>query len=97
MNGKPFLVNKIATLGNRVFGVPFDTAHPEYTAEQGINSLDSFFHEIGMPTSFIELGAKEEDVDKLAAKCFFNNGDKLGFFNPLTRDECKEVYRLACK
>ena len=88
---------KIAQFAVRVFGVSMDFEHPEYTAMEGINRLESFFKELGLPTTFKELGAKESDIDVLVKKCNFNNGDKIGYFHPLTRSEAAEVYKLACK
>ena len=33
----------------------------------------------------------------MAGKCLLNNGDKLGYFHPLTRKEIAAVYKLACQ
>jgi alcohol dehydrogenase YqhD (iron-dependent ADH family) len=92
-----YSVTKIAQFANRVFGVSMDFEHPEYTANKGIDMLEGFFRSLGLPTTFKELGAKESDIDTLVKKCNFNNGDKIGYFHPLTRTEAAEVYRLACK
>jgi len=88
---------RIAQFAVRVFGISMDFEHPEYTAMEGVDRLERFFKELGLPTTFKELGARESDIDFLVKKCNFNNGDKLGYFNPLTRAEAAEVYRLACK
>jgi alcohol dehydrogenase YqhD (iron-dependent ADH family) len=88
---------RIAQFAVRVFGTSMDFEHPEYTAVEGINKLRAFFRELGLPTTFQELGAKESDIDILVKKCNFNHGDKLGYFNPLTRKQAAEVYKLACK
>jgi len=92
----PHNVMRVAQFAQRVFGVEMDFEQPERTALEGIDRLKAFYHEIGMPTSFKELGAKEEDIDRLSAKVLLNNGDKLGYFHPLTRAGIAEVYRLAC-
>ncbi len=93
----PYNVMRVAQFAQRVFGVEMDFEQPERTALEGIDKLEAFYREIGMPTSFAELGAKEEDIEKLAQKVLLNNGDKLGSFHPLTRQEIAEVYRYACK
>lgn len=93
----PFRVQRIAQFAVRVFSVSMDFEKPERTALEGIQRLEAFYREIGMPTSFKEIGAKEEDIDFMAGKCHLNNGDKLGSFHPLTRREIAEVYRLACQ
>lgn len=93
----PYRVQRVAQFAVRVFGVSMDFEKPERTAEEGIRRLEEFYREIGMPTSFGELGAKEEDIETMAEKCLLNNGDKLGYFHPLTRKEIAAVYRLACR
>ena len=86
-----------AQLAVRVFGVEMDFQNPEWTALKGIDCLETFFKSIGMPTTFKELGAKEEDIPILTEKCVLNNGDKMGYFHPITREEIAEIYKLACK
>lgn len=90
-------IDRFAQLAVRVFGVSMDFADPEITAVEGIERLENFFREIGLPTTFAELGAKEEDIPVLVEKCNFNNGERVGYFHPLTRSQVAEVYRLACK
>lgn len=91
------IIDRFAQLAVRVFGVSMDFADPERTAVEGIERLENFFREIGLPTTFAELGAKEEDIPVLVEKCNFNNGERVGYFHPLTRSQVAEVYRLACK
>ena len=47
-----------------------------------------------MPTSFAELGAKEEDIPHLAANLHLN-GKMLGAFRPLTEADVREILKLA--
>lgn len=90
-------VMRFAQLAARVFGVSMNFEDPEKTALEGIDRLEAFFRSMGLPTTFAELGAKEEDIPLLASKVNMNNGDLVGYFNPLTRKQIEEVYRLACK
>ena len=46
----------------------------EITAREGIERFKQFLHEIGMPTSFAELGAKEEDIEKMAEVACYGDG-----------------------
>ena len=50
-----------------------------------------------MPTSFAEIGAKEEDIPMMAKKCFdeINGGTTLGGFVKLTEKDVAEIYKLA--
>lgn len=86
-----------AQLAERVWGCEMDFRHPEKTALEGIDRYEAFLRKLGLPTTFAELGAKEEDIPLMAEKCHMNNGDKMGYFNPLTKSDIEEVYRLACK
>ena len=51
---------RFAKAAVRVWGCQMDFEHPEVTAKAGIESLRQFLKSIGMPGSFAELGAKEE-------------------------------------
>ena len=90
-------VARFAQLAVRVFGCDMDYQNPEKTAVEGIERLEQFFTSIGMPVTFKELGAKEEDIPVMTKKCRMINGDKLGFFNPLTRADIEKIYKIACR
>lgn len=86
-----------AQLAVRVWGCEMDYRRPERTALQGIERFEQFLRGIGMPTTFAELGAKEEDIPAMAAKCKRNNGDKLGFFRPLDTADIEAILRIAAR
>lgn len=86
-------VPRFVQFANRVFGIEIDHENPERTALKGIEALKDFYRSVGMPVTFAELGAREEDIPKLAANVRLN-GEKLGQFNPLDRKQIEEVYRM---
>ncbi len=88
---------RFAQLAVRVWGCSMDFRHPERTGLQGIERFEQFLRELGMPITFAELGAKEEDIPYLAAKCKRNNGDRLGFFRPLDTKMIEDVLRIAVR
>lgn len=90
-------VQRFRRLAVRVFGIKDKPKKPLKVALAGIDALEAFFKEIGMPTSFKELGAKEEDIDKLMEKLHINQGDKFGHFKELTMEDSRKIYELACK
>lgn len=90
-------IMRFAQYAVRVWGCQMDFRNPERTALEGIDRLERFFKSIGLPITFKELGAKEEDIEMMSAKCSMNNGDKAGHFNPLTAKDIEEIYKLACK
>ena len=89
-------VMRFAQIAVRVWGCQMDFAHPEETAKAGIEALRSFLISIGMPKNFEELGAKEEDIEKMAHRGCYGNGNsgKLGGFVSLTQQDVENIYRL---
>ena len=88
---------RFAQLAVRVWGCSMDFEHPERTGLQGIERFEQFLRDIGMPLTMQELGGKAEDIDYMAQKCKRNNGDRLGFFRPLTTEMIADIYRLTVK
>ncbi len=89
-------VMRFAQVAVRVWGCSMDFQHPEVTAKAGIEALRRFLISIGMPKSFAELGAKEEDIPKLVdVLC---NGDgrpgSISGFVTLNEEDCANIYRL---
>ena len=89
-------VMRFAQLASRVWGCPMDFAHPEVTAKAGIEALRLFLGSIGMPGNFAELGAKEEDIEKMAHTACYGNGrdGHIGGFVSLKEEDVKAIYRL---
>ncbi|MFA7076079.1 MAG: iron-containing alcohol dehydrogenase [Candidatus Izemoplasmatales bacterium] len=81
----------------KVFNIKDSKHKPLKVAHAGINALESFFKEIGMPTSFKEIGAKEEDIPKLIEKLRVNVGERVGNFKSLTMEDAENIYHIACK
>ena len=90
-------VMRFAQIAVRVWGCQMDFAHPERTAKAGIEALRSFLISIGMPKNFEELGAKEEDIEKLAHMACYGSenatGTVYGFVN-LSQSDVENIYRL---
>lgn len=91
----PQHVMRYAQLAHRVWDIEMNFQNPEETARQGIDAFEDFFATIGMPTTFKQLGANEEDIPYLAQHCRLNNGDKLGYFQPLNRSDIAKIYQLC--
>jgi len=90
-------VMRFAQIAVRVWGCQMDFANPERTAKEGIEALRSFLCSIGMPKNFKELGAKEEDIEKMAYTCCYgrgNEGGTIGGFVPLGQKDVEVIYRL---
>ncbi len=79
---------KLARMAERVWNVEGSTT--EQTAALGINALEAFIREIGMPTRWAELGISDEKVLRAAADtCLLMPGCCKQF----SRDELFEVLK----
>ncbi|MBR3036771.1 MAG: iron-containing alcohol dehydrogenase [Lachnospiraceae bacterium] len=89
-------VTRFAQIAVRVWGCKMDFYHPEKTAKAGIEALRRFLISIGMPKNFEELGAKEEDIEKMAVSCVYGNGrsGQIGGFVRLNQEDVANIYRL---
>ena len=85
---------KIARFANRVFGVP-ESEDLEEMALAGVSRLKHFFRFIGLPVNFKELGIENPDIDRLADSLHRNKGEFVGNYVKLTKQDSKEIYRLA--
>ena len=91
-------VSRYAQFAVRVFGCEMNFADPEATAREGIERLTAFFKEIGMPTSFAEIGAKAEDIPAMVAhRSEKPNGFPFGGFVKMMPEDMEAVYKLAAE
>lgn len=88
-------VNRFAQMAVRVFGCNMNFENPEDTALEGIKRFKQFLSSIGMPISFAELGAKEEDIPYMAEKIGLGENGTMGSFVKLTVKDVEQIYRLA--
>jgi len=61
----------------------------------GVSRLKHFFRFIGLPVNFKELGIENPDIDRLADNLHRNKGEFVGNYVKLTKQDSKEIYRLA--
>lgn len=89
-------VDKIAQFAMRVWNVPSMNT-PQETAREGIKRLKGFWHSIGMPVNFEELGIQTPDIDLLVNKLHENKGEFIGNYVKLNKVNTREIYQLAIK
>jgi len=89
-------VMRFAKVAVRVWGCQMDFDNPERTALEGIEALKNFLSSIGMPVTFAELGAKEEDIPKLVEVLCYGDGRKgtVSGFVTLNEEECTKIYKM---
>ena len=88
-------VGKIAQYAVRVWGVS-ESEDKKAVALEGIGKLKNFFTSLGLPVTFKELGIENPDIDRLADSLHRNKGELVGNYVKLTKQDSKEIYRLAC-
>ena len=87
---------RLAQFAVRVFGCEMNFADPEATARQGIEKLCLFFHSLGMPITFEELGAKAKDIpDMVAHRAEKPGGFPFGGFVKIQPADMEAILRLA--
>jgi len=89
-------IKRFARLATNVFNCKMDNDNPESTAKAGIQALKSFLKSIGMPLTFNEIGAKEEDIPAMAHSACYGNKrtGTLGGFATLTEEDVINIYKL---
>lgn len=88
--------NRFANLAVRVWGCKMDEQNPENTALAGIEAVRKFWKLIGMPSTLEELGASEEDIEKMAETACYGDGGSgtIGNFVPLQKKDVIKIYHL---
>ncbi len=62
-------------------------------AKMHIQAMQNFIKELGMPTGLVELGIKEEDLDKLSDLATKNDTRKIGLAPyPLDKEGVRKIY-----
>jgi len=88
-------ISRFAQFAARVWNVDYSFENPEQTALEGINRMEKFFKEIGMPVTLKDAKIPDDRLEEMANKCKLPNGDSVGNFVKLTRSDVLNIYKLA--
>ena len=81
-------VEQFARMAEQVWEIPSDGKTPEELAEAGIRAFTEFIQEIGLPSTFTEMGLTDKSVlKKVADTCNLT----AGCCKKLTREEVLEI------
>lgn len=69
----------------------------EEIIDEGISELKNFYHDLGLTVNLRELIGCEPDIDKMVTSLERNVGRILGNYVPLSMDDCRDIYRIACE
>jgi hypothetical protein len=87
-------IDRFVQFAMRVFDVEYDIDKPERTASQGINALESFFRELGLPTTLREIDITSDERFAEIAQRFARNG-LVGSIKPIDACDCEQILRAA--
>lgn len=62
---------------------------------KGIKKQEEYYQSIGMPTSLIELGIKEDELEELSLRCSSNKSGVVQGYKPLDYNDILNIYKLA--
>lgn len=88
--------HKLVLFATRVWDIPLNEDNPEETAWKGIEAFETFLKKIGMPSTFAEIGAKEEDIEWMTDKLLHGRKTE-GNYVKLTREDVIKIYESAVK
>lgn len=89
-------IERFVAFAVNIMDVDNDFEHPEQTALKGIERMECFFKEVGMPTrlSDLQIEVSDDDIEDMAEKCLYNT-DHLGSFMPLKKENIIHIYKAA--
>jgi alcohol dehydrogenase YqhD (iron-dependent ADH family) len=87
-------VHKPYQFAVRVWDVPEGT-DKEAVSLEGVKRLKAFWHSLGLPLSFKELGIENPDIDLLVRKLHEDKGPLVGSYMQLTSKETRKIFELA--
>ena len=94
----PRHLSRFVQFAVNVMGVTNDFAHPGLTAERGVEAMEAFYRQIGMPTSIPELigrPATDDEIALMVSKCSRGGSIAVGAMEVLHEAEMATVYRMA--
>lgn len=86
-------VNRFVQYANRVFDIDVDFYDLEYVAQEGIRRTETFFRELGQPTSLQEVNLLNADINLIARRATMLGN--FGDFMKLGEKEVVDILKLA--
>lgn len=83
---------RFARFAQNIFALPREGRDDRELGLAGIKSFRSFLREIKMPQTLGELGIKKDDIACILDLVIPNNGDLLGYFRPLAREDMEKIF-----
>ncbi|MBR1502761.1 MAG: iron-containing alcohol dehydrogenase [Prevotella sp.] len=93
-------LNRFVQFAVNVMGVTNDFTKPLSTAMRGVEAIERFYHDIGMPTSIPELigrEATEDEIRTMVDKCSRGGTITVGAMEVLKPEDMAAIYQMANK
>ena len=89
---------RFVRFAKNVMGVS-DKGSEEEIAVQGIEAMKNFYHSIGMPVNFQELGVHpdSQQIREMAERCCAASGSHTGSAKKLTLEDMIAIYSMAAQ
>ena len=81
-----------------VMDVPNDFTDPEGTALKGIEAMERFYHDIGMPVNIKELIGRDitdDEIKEMTRKCSRDHTATCGCLKVLKAEDMETIYKMA--
>lgn len=81
-----------------VMDVPNDFTDPEGTALKGIEAMERFYHDIGMPLNIRELIGRDitdDEIKEMTRKCSCDYKQTCGCLKKLAATDMEAIYKMA--
>ena len=91
-------ISRFVRFAVNVMNVPNDFTDPEGTALRGIEAMEIFYRNIGMPVNIHELIGREitdEEIHEMVRKCSRDFTATTGSFKVLYAEDMEAIYRMA--
>jgi len=90
-------ISRFAQFAVNVLAVPNDFRNPDKVALEGIETMEEFYRNTGMPVSIGDMGITitDEQIDEMARKCTANDSKKKGAFKELNVNDVRNIYRMS--
>lgn len=89
---------RFARFAVNVMGVDNDFTDTRRTAEKGIEAMERFFEQIGMPISIHQLLGRDitdEEIEEMARRASHDGAITLGNIKVLKREDMVTIYHMA--
>ncbi len=88
-------VMRFAQFAVRVWNCEMNFEDPKATALEGVAKLQAFNKSIGMPLTFADIGAREEDIPLMTEKTRSDAKGLQGNFVRMTKKDIEAIFRMC--